>query len=196
MDPRLTDLARRLQACRRRGHRLTLECVLESARILSEAKARAKRDFGRWLAEQAHMDRNTASRYRRVAEFVRRNVSLTTQISSLSITKICALSSLDPATASRIASGAERFSSPLDRMSDIEFHRELRARHPSKPRRTNRENVFRQTWSLLVRTERALYRAGRIRTRLSAAQKARILEKVGHLTRAVAGWRPALAQRA
>lgn len=196
MEPRLIELAQRLQSCRRRGNRLSLECVLESARIISEAKARAKRDFGSWLSNHAHMDRATAARHLRVAEFMRRNVALTQQISSLSIAKVYALSSLDSATATRLASGRERLSAPLERLSDVEFHRELRARYPVRPGRMNRENLFRQTWSLLVRAEKALYRAGRIRARLNSAQRIRIVEKVAHLSRAVAGWRVVLAQRA
>jgi hypothetical protein len=116
-----------------------------------------------------------------------------TQISNLSLTKICALSSLDSTTAARLVSGRERLSAPVDQLSDIEFHRELRARHPAKPRRANRENVFRQTFGTLVRAERALYRAGGIRSRLSPSQRSRIVEKVAHLSRAVAGWRATVA---
>jgi hypothetical protein len=193
MDARLAPLAVRLQACRRRGNRRTLECVLESAKILAEAKAISRRDFGIWLRERAHMDRGTANRYLRVAGFVRRNVSLMTQISNLSLTKICALSSLDSATAARLLSGRERLSAPMDQLSDIEFHRELRGRHPAPRRRMNRENVFRQTWSLLIRLEKALFRAKGIRARMSPHQRNRIVEKVAHLSRAVAGWRATVA---
>lgn len=196
MDPHLVELARRMRACRRRGNRLTLECVLESARIIAEAKARAKRDFGAWLSDHAHMDRATATRHLRVADFVRRNVALTQQISSLSIAKVYALSSLDSATSTRLLTGRERLSAPLDRLSDLEFRRDLRQRYPAPPKRMNRENVFRNIWSLLTRAEKALVRAGRIRVRLSAAQRGRIVDKVAALSRAVAGWRVVLAQRA
>jgi hypothetical protein len=60
---RLNELAVQLMNCRKRGNRLTLECVLQSARILSEAKSLAGKDFGAWLIEQARMDRATAYRH-------------------------------------------------------------------------------------------------------------------------------------
>jgi len=52
MQDRLNELARELEACRRRGNQMTLEHILESARILEEAMFVADGDFGTWLKTQ------------------------------------------------------------------------------------------------------------------------------------------------
>src|SRR5262245_24691880 len=102
---RLNVLAVQLMNCRKRGNRLTLEGVLESARILSEAKSLAGAGFGKWLLEQARMDRATAYRHLGVARFVKQHVALTRQIATLSLAKIYALSALNSAEAVRVLTG-------------------------------------------------------------------------------------------
>ena len=78
---KLDALARRLMICRRKGNTLTIATVLESARILSEAREEAKRGFTAWLRKKGHMDPMTARRHLAVARFVREHRALTREIS-------------------------------------------------------------------------------------------------------------------
>ena len=181
MEDRLEGLARRILECRKRGHRLTLECILESGRILAEAKAIAKRQFGNWLQEKAHMTYETARRHLRVSRLVRENHSLTSKIATLGLAKIYALSTLDFATARKYLTGEARFSAPLEHLSDVQFRKEFRARFPLPEKRRTREHVFRSLVSALIRMEKALGQAGRFVHRLTPVQRRRIVEKIGLL---------------
>lgn len=178
MNARLDQLAQRLALCRKRGNRMMLDHILESARILAEAKALAGRAFGKWLRVKAHMDRATASRHLRVASFVNRNVASTQQIASLTISKVYALSSLDFDSAQKILRGEVRFSAPLEDLSDVQFRREFRERFPRSPARRTREHFFRSALSSLLRAGRELHRVRRHWARLSQLQRKRILGKV------------------
>jgi hypothetical protein len=189
MEQRLVELARELQACRKRGNKMTLDWVLVSARILAEAKELAGRSFGRWLREKGRMSRDTAYRHLRVAAFVKANVRSIGQIATLGMTKIYALSSLDSDKARRYISGAERFSASLESLSDLQFKREFRERFPKPKTRSTREGVFRQAIGALARAEQAVDRATRRAGQLSPRQRERIAGKVQKMARAVASWK-------
>jgi hypothetical protein len=139
---RLNVLAVELMNCRKRGNKMTLECVLESGRILGEAKRLAGSGFGKWLTEQARMDRATAYRHLGVARFAKQHVALTRQIATLSLAKIYAISTLDSDTAVRILTGLVKFSAPLDLICDVQFRREFREMYPPKQKRRTRQHLY------------------------------------------------------
>jgi hypothetical protein len=186
---RLNLLAVQLTKCRRRGNKLTLESILESARILTEAKALPGGGFGKWLAEQARMDRATAFRHIGVARFVHQNVALMRQIATLGVAKVYALSAIDSALAIRILTGQTKFSAPLDLISDAQFRREFREKFPARSPRHTRQHVFQAMSSALTRAERAVQHASTFVRKLTAAQRSRIEQKVGALVKLISSWK-------
>lgn len=188
MNTELQGLARRLDECRRRGNKMTLGHVLESAAILRRAKELAKRNFGTWLREEAHMVRLTALRHMAVEDFVGRNVSSTKQIASLSIAKVYELSTLDPGIARRILLGLDRFSLPLDQLSDVQFRREFRERFPQPSKRRTRQHSFMEVYSAIVRLKRAFLRGGRHASRMTPGQRERIVRELRGVIQAARGW--------
>lgn len=186
---RLNALAVQLMNCRKRGNKLTLECVLESARILAEAKKIAGSGFGRWLTEQARMDRATAYRHLSVERFVRNHVALTRQIATLSLAKIYALSTLDSDRIVPILTGQVRFSAPLDLICDVQFRREFRQMYPPMAKRRTRQHCYQSASSALTRAERAVQEASRFVRTLTAAQRHKIEGKVQALSRLIAAWK-------
>ena len=183
MESRLDVLATRLERCRTHGNRVTLEWVLESARILSEAKAIAGKRFPRWLKESGHMARQTARRHLQVFDLVRKSGSSMSKLATVGITKLYALASLDFVLARRVLEGQIRFSSPIAEMSDVQFRKEFRDLFPSAPPRSTREHVFRAAAGALTRAEKALHKAGVFAQRLTPLQKSKILRKVEALGR-------------
>ena len=186
---RLNALAVQLMDCRKRGNKLTLECVLQSARILAEAKRIAGAGFGRWLVERARMDRTTAFRHLRVATFVQENVALTQQIATLSMAKVYALSRLDSAAAVPILVGKVRFSAPLEVLSDVQFRREFREMYPPKAKRRTRQHVYQSVAGALNRAERAVQEASRYVRTMTADQRLRIERKIHALERLISAWK-------
>src|SRR5687768_6769138 len=93
----LTRFTRRLEECRRRWHRRTVQYVVEVARIVRAARRAAKdeRRWGEWIRNETHMNRSTVYRYLEVAKFLKANVASKQQLVSLSIAKIYALSRLN-----------------------------------------------------------------------------------------------------
>ncbi len=189
MERQLDELARRLQAFRRHGNKLTLEYVLESARILTEAKAIAKSGFGGWLRDKARMDRETARRHLYVAQFVKGNASLTSKIATLGIAKTYALSALDSVTARKYLTGEARFSAPLDQLSDVQFRKEFRVRFPGARKRRTRAHVFRALLSALIRASRLSQRFFHPVHKLTPSQRRRIVDKIRLLGHAVSEWK-------
>ena len=189
MENRLEALARQLHATRRKANKLTLDYVLESARILAEARRLAGRGFTRWVKEKAHMDYDTARYHLRVAGFVRSNTELIREISTLSIAKVYKLSTLDSKLALRLLSGREKLSQPLAQLSDIQFRQECRDRFPSRPRMANRGSMFRSALSVLQRAERTLHQAMHFAKRMTHAQRRRILERVVAISNLLARWK-------
>ncbi len=188
MDAELHQLAKRLDECRRKGNQMMLEHVLESARILRRAKELARRNFGAWLRDEAHMDRVTALRHMAVARLVERNVSLTKQIASLSIAKTYELSTLDPALARRFLMGQNRFSKPLHQLSDVQFRKEFRDRFPSPHKRRTRQHSFMEVYSAVVRLKRAFMRGGRHAAKITPTQREKIVRELRAVIQAARGW--------
>jgi len=186
---RLNVLAVQLMNCRKRGNRLTLDCILESARILSEAKTIAGAGFGRWLAEQARMDRATAYRHLAVARFAKQHVALMRQIATLSLTKVYALSALDSAAAVRILTGQIKFSAPLDLICDVRFRREFRQMFPPRVRRHTHRHAYQSASSALIRAEQAVRHASAFVGSMTAAQRHAIEHKIEALVRLIAAWK-------
>jgi hypothetical protein len=186
---RLNVLAVQLMNCRKRGNRLTLECVVESARILAEAKALAGAGFGTWLADQARMDRATAYRHLGVGKFVREHVALTRQIATLSLAKIYAISTLDSATAVRILTGQLKFSVSLEEISDVQFRREFRELFPPRQKRRTRQHVYQSAASALSRAAKAVQEASRVVRAMTPLQRRKIELKIHALGKLISGWK-------
>lgn len=189
MEKRLKKLAERLKACRKKGNRMSLENILESARILAEAKSVAKRRFTKWLREEGRMDSSTAYRHLQVAAFVRRNRASMHEIATLGMVKIYALSTLSLRRARRILKGKEMFSASLHQLSDLQFKKDFRERFPILRKPGLRHFVARVTLSALVQAEIAMRRADRHEGRMTTTERQRIVNKVQVLARIVAKWR-------
>lgn len=185
MSERLDELARKLDECRKKGNKLSLEWVLESARILREAKAEARRGFGKWLQEQARMDRDTAYRHLRVSEFVNRNADLNRHFANLSIAKIYSISRLDSETARGVIEGGDPFSKPIEKLTDVEFHLEFRQKYPSPKKRRSRHNARTSLESAMARLERAIKRVAPLDPMLAR----KMMEKWQELGQILAGWK-------
>ena len=186
---RLNILAVQLMNCRKRGNKVTLEYVLESARILAEAKSLAGAGFGKWLVEQARMDRATAYRHLGVARFVKEHVALTRQIATLSLAKIYAISGLNSAQAVPVLTGKIKFSAPIDVICDVQFRREFRQLYPPKARRRTRLHVYQAAASALNRAERAVQEASRLVRTMTAVQRQKIENKIHALEKLISGWK-------
>lgn len=185
MSERLEELARKLDLCRERGNKLALECVIESARILQEAKALSRRGFGKWLRDQAHMDYNTANHHLAVAEFVKRNSELTPTFCKLSIAKMYALSRLDRESL-ELALQPGTFSKPVGELSDVEFHLEFPQRFPAeRKKKRSRHNTKVSLKSAIAKLERAIKKAAPMDPMLTR----QMMEKCQELNQLLAGWK-------
>lgn len=186
---KLNLLAVQLTKCRRRGNKLTLECILESARILAEAKSIARGDFGRWLAREAHMDPSTAGRHLRVAKFVRENCALMHNIATLSLAKVYALSGLDSAIALRLLTGQIKLSGPLELLSDVQFRKDLRTIVTPRTPKHTRQHVYQAASSALSRAQRAVQHASTFLRSMTAGQRHKIESQIQTLVRLISGWK-------
>jgi hypothetical protein len=167
--------------CRTRGNKITFACLVESGEILSEAKAKAGRLWSRWLREEARMGRETARRHMLVAEFARKNGSLTSKLASLSIAKIYTLLRLDSAMAEEFLSGQRRLSAPLEELTDVQFREEMKAFLPGPKRIVRREKLFRKIRNAAVRLRELLRSAAQRAREMTVNQKkevARLLEEI------------------
>lgn len=189
MEQILRNLADQLHELRLRSHRVTLRHVLDSAKILLEAREIARGEFGRWVREKAGLRYDTARRYLRVSSFVGANHDLHSEIASLSIAKVYAISSLDSDTARGLLTRREAFSKPLARMTDVEFLREFRLRFPKKERRRTRLHVYREIATILTRLRKALGRGQAHAGRLTSLQSERIARELEALGTRAAFWR-------
>jgi len=189
MEKRLNELAVELEACRRRGNRMTLEHIVESARILEEARKIADGDFGTWLRTQGRMTRRTAERHMAVAALARNHATLMAQIATLSLAKLYALTNLDFELAAGYLKGEIRLSKPLDQLSDMEFIREFRGRHPAPNKQLNRRHVFQDVHGAIVRLRRKLVQGERFARVMSPAQQEKIVDAFQAMLDAAAGWK-------
>ena len=188
MDDKLDRLAAELADCREKENMRTLKYVLESARILRAARKAARRGFGLWLREKGHMDRATACRHLRVADFIRQNVALTTHLESLSIAKVYALTTLKPKRARAILVGKETFSLPLNEMSDLQFRAEFRKRFPSTRKTPTWWQAFRRARADLSRARISMKELLPFSDEMSRGQKLGMAEEIRLLLQIVSGW--------
>jgi len=184
----LAELAERLDMCRKRWNERTLEYVLESAQILGQAKAIAKRDFGVWLRTHARMDSSTAENHLRVARLVQRFPELIPKIASLNVSKAYVLAALDYDSAKRVLSGEVRFTRPLNDLNDVQFKTEIREKFPPPPKRRTRVHAYRSVMSTLHRAETELHRAGRFARRMTPAQRRKVFDKIAAISRLSTMW--------
>jgi hypothetical protein len=151
----LNRFTRRLDECRKRWHRRTLQYVLEVARIVRAARIAAKneRRWGEWIRHEIHMNRTTVYRYLRVAKFLRANVDSKHQLVSLSIAKIYALSRLKVDRARALIKERKP-----ERMSDLSFLKFARRLQPHSMPRIILPNLFKSLSSAFVRLEHSMRR--------------------------------------
>jgi hypothetical protein len=151
----LTSFTRRLEECRRKWHRRTVQYVLEVVRIVRGARkaARDERRWGQWIRNETHMNRTTVYRYLEVAKFLKANVDSKHQLVSLSIAKIYALSRMDAAQVRSLLKSGK-----LERMSDISFLRMARRFRKATTPRFTRPNLFKSLDSAFMRVEESMRR--------------------------------------
>jgi len=188
MQERLEELARKLHTVRGRGNKLSLEHVLESGRILEEARSLSGRGFHRWLKERGHMTRDTARRHLRVTQFIRESGLSISHFAKLGLAKLYALSTLDSAAAAKYLRGELKFSKPLEELSDVRFRQEFRERFPIARKRRNREHVFREVFGAITRLRKALERGRKFAGRLSEPQRRRVAEGLKSLAETAGPW--------
>ena len=155
MSQNLGVFTKRLEECRRRWHHGSLEYVLESARILGEARnaAKTERRWTRWLREGPRMSRATALKHERVANLWDRSVSLRKHLGTLSITKIYGLSRTKSLVAQRLAADPR-----VQRMSDVEFGLFVRQYLPRPRRKPTAPNLYRRVMAGLDRVGQGIAR--------------------------------------
>ena len=203
MDARLGLLAKRLNACRKRGNRMTLQNVLESARILRQAKAIARGDFEKWVVAEGHMDPNTARHHVRVAKLIEAHPNLNSDLANLSISKLYALSALWNDSFRDVMSGKIRFSKPIEELNDVQFLSEFRQRFHLKIKKINRGHAYREVTAKITRLEKAFRRGRKFLGSLRPELKLKLAERLDALIMTATEWRAvaratateALAQR-
>ena len=203
MDARLGVLAKRLEACRKRGNRMTLQNVLESARILEQAKAIAKDDFQKWVVEEGRMDPTTARHHMRVAKMAKEHRYFNTAFATLSLTKLYALSGLWEDSLREVMSGEVKFSKPIEGLSDVQFLSEFRQQFTLRIKKINRGHMYREVTAKITRLEKAFRRGRKLLGRLKPDFKLKLAERLDALIMTATEWRAvarataaeALAQR-
>ena len=152
---RLTAYTRRLEECRKRWNRRTVQFVLEVALILRAARKAAKdeRRWGQWIREEIHMNRSTVHRYLRVAMFLKTNVDLNQQLVSLSISKLYALSRLKKEQARTLVRNGK-----AGQLNDLAFLKLTRHLQPHPVTRETLPNLVKSLEASLVRLDRSMRR--------------------------------------
>jgi hypothetical protein len=188
----MSGFTRRVEECKRRWNRRTLQYVLAVARIVLRAKKAAgnRRRWTWWIHHDLRMDRSTIQRYLRIESFVRANDDLNHHFHDLTISKLYALSRLPLAHARRML-----VSGKVSRGNDLEFLRMARRLIRRRPYRTSVENLTRQMDAAVRRIELSVQRwrtskleippvlSARLRRQLYGI--ARILERIKIRTTAV-----------
>lgn len=164
---------------------MTLELILESAKILKEAKEEAGAGFDTWVRTQGHMHPSTARRHMRVAEFVSEQRALMRDVANLGTVKVYALAAQPPSVAARILDGSIPFSAPLDEISDLQFRIDLRQLNPRK-NPGGAYQAYQKVCGCLSRSRLSLQAARRYKHRYTEAQHRRIREMVEALLRELA----------
>ena len=107
------------------------------------------------------------------------------QIATLSLSKIYELSGVDLGLAVKILTGRQRFSAPVEVLSDMQFREELRALVPPKAPRHNHHQVYQASRSALAHAEKAVQHASSFFGRMTASQKLRLENKARALLTAI-----------
>lgn len=178
MSGTLDAFTRKLEECRRRWNRHSLEFVLESAKVLRAAREAAQdgKRWMKWLRWDAHMNRGTAFRHLRVAEFLESDVALKQHCATLSISKVYALSRTRPIVAHRLLAD-DRVRS----MTDVEFARFIRHYLPRAKRRPTAPNLLRAIMSGLEKAGRGIARWKGTRHAIPGEYRARIEARLREL---------------
>jgi hypothetical protein len=152
---KLTAYTRRLEECRKRWNRRTVQFVLEAALILRAARKAAKdeRRWGQWIREEIRMNRTTVYRYLRVAKFLKENVDLGQHLVPLSIVKIYALARLKKEDAVALVRSGKAAA-----LSDVAFLRLTRRLQPQPVIRATLPNLMKSLEASLVRLDRTIRR--------------------------------------
>ena len=151
----LSKFTRRLEECRKRWHRRTVQYVLEVVRIVRAARKAAKdeRRWGKWIRNETHMNRITVYRYLAVAKFLRTNVYLKQQLVSLSIAKLYALSRLTSEQVTHLLRSGKAV-----RLNDVAFLQLVRRLAPKAVVRETLPNLSKSLNAALDRLDRSLRR--------------------------------------
>jgi len=178
----LSRFTRRLEECRKRWHRRTVQYVVEVARIVRAARKAAKdeRRWGEWIRKETHMNRTTVYRYLRVAKFLKANVDLNQQLVSLSISKIYALSGLKPAEVGEFIRSGE-----AERLSDVAFLKLTRRLKPRIATRATLPNLSKSTEASLHHLERSIRRWQNSALTMPMALQIRLQSKLHAISRAL-----------
>ena len=184
MAEEMERYTRQMDDCRKRWKRQSLEFVLESARILQEARQAAESNgcWSHWLREKVHMNRVTAYRHMKVASFIGANVALKQHLTTLGLTKIYAITRLKPELVSGLVSD------PVVReMSDARFAAFIRPHIPVRRRRPSPPNLLRSILATLARAEKTVIRWQKSPDRIPGPHRARILARIQELLQIIRG---------
>lgn len=178
----LTPFTRELEACRKRWNKRSLMYVLRIAAILRRARKAAKeeRHWTRWIKNEIHFARATVYRYLRVAEFVRRNVSVRRHFDELGLPKVYALSRLQP---SQVAAFLRNGRAAL--LSESELNQQVRVVAPPSHARPTITNLVKSLDAALNRVERCMNRWQMSRQFVPPQTQARLVSKLRALSHAV-----------
>jgi hypothetical protein len=125
-------------------------------------------------------------RHIRVAEFADRHVSLMKHLATLSLSKVYALTRVEPDLAKSLAQDPK-----VQQLSDVAFAQHLQPFLGFRKRRVTTPNVFRSIMAGLARAERGIQRWQRTHRGIAAEYQAKVLgrlnamrETVSHLKQA------------
>lgn len=186
----LKPYTRRLEECRKRWHRSTVQYVLAVVRIVRAARRAAKteRRWGQWIRDETHMNRTTVYRYLRVAEFLQANVDDRQQLIDLGIVKLYALSRLTREQARRVIKNGV-----AERLCEVSLLRMVRRIQPGIPVRATRPNLTKSVVAALGRLESSLRKWQHSDVSMPVALRARLQTRLNSMTRALGRIREASA---
>ena len=179
---KLTAYTRRLEECRKRWNRRTVQYVLEAALILRAARKAAKDEgrWGSWIRNEIHMDRTTVYRYFRVATFFKANVDLNQQMVCLSISKIYALSRLKREEAVELIRSGK-----AEALSDVDFLKLARRLQPHQATRDTLSNLLKALEASLLRLDQSMRRWHHSHQPMPVSVSVRLKAKLRAMERAI-----------
>ncbi len=179
---KLAGLTRRMQECRRRWNRRSLDYVLESAGILHEARVAAKdrRDWNRWVREEVHMSTATAWRHLAVREFLDRNVTYLKRFARLSLAKVYGLVRLSPKVVRKLLKDPR-----VGKLSEVALARLIDRHLPARRQRLSPSNACRSIMAALDRAGNGIDRWRRSGQGMPRRDYARITARIQELAHSV-----------